>query len=218
MRIHLITTRTKKIIPFNYQSILTGALHKWTRRNTVHDEMSLYSFSWLQGGEPKKNGLAFHQGASYFISSSNDEFIKILIQGIKSDPNIAFDLKVQEITIQEDPAFKNAEKFHAASPIFIRRHVDGKDIHYTFREKESNKFLTETLKNKLKKAGINNEGIDVSFDDNYPNAKTKIISYNDIGSKVNICPVIIKGSPKQIAFAWNVGVGNSTGIGFGALK
>lgn len=218
MRIHLITTGTKRIIPFNYQPILTGALHKWTGRNVVHDEMSLYSFSWLQGGEPNKNGLAFPEGASYFISSSNDEFIKTLIRGIRADPDIAFDLKVQEIFIQDNPSFKNTEKFHAASPIFIRRHVDGNDIHYSFREKESNKLLTETLKNKLKKAGINNEGIDVSFDDNYPNAKTKIIYYNDIGNKVNICPVIIKGSPKQIAFAWNVGVGNSTGIGFGALK
>ncbi len=218
MRIHLITTGTKKTIPFNYQHILTGALHKWAGRNIVHDEMSLYSFSWLQGGEPLKNGLAFHQGARYFISSSNDGFIKSIIGGIKADPEIAFNLKVQEIVIQEDPAFKNKEKFHAASPIFIRRHVDGKDIHYSFREKESNKLLTETLKNKLKKAGINNAGVEVSFDDNYPNAKTKIISYNDIGNKVNICPVIIKGSPKQIAFAWNVGVGNSTGIGFGALK
>ena len=28
----------------------------------------------------------------------------------------------------------------------------------------------------------------------------------------------LKGSPEQIAFAWDVGVGNSTGIGFGALK
>lgn len=218
MRIHLRTTGAKTTIPFNYQPILTGALHKWAGRNVFHDEMSLYSFSWLQGGEPTNNGLIFPQGASYFISSSNDEFIKILIQGIKADPNIVFDLKVQEITIQEEPAFKNAEKFHAASPIFIRRHVDGKDIHYTFREKYSNNLLTETLKNKLKKAGLNNEGIEVSFDDTYPNAKTKMISYNNIGNKVNFCPVVIKGSPKQIAFAWNVGVGNSTGIGFGSLK
>jgi CRISPR/Cas system endoribonuclease Cas6 (RAMP superfamily) len=30
--------------------------------------------------------------------------------------------------------------------------------------------------------------------------------------------VIIKGTPEQLAFAWNVGLGNSTGIGFGALN
>ncbi len=218
MRIHLITTGTKTTIPFNYQPNLTGALHKWAGRNFIHDEISLYSFSWLQGGEPNKGGLTFNKGARYFISSYNKEFIKTIIQGIKVDPDIAFDLKVQEIIIQEDPAFRDKEIFYTASPIFIRRHVDGNDVHYSFKEKESSKLLTETLRNKLRKAGITDEGITVSFDDKYPNAKTKLIHYNNIGNKVNICPVIIKGSPKQIAFAWNVGVGNSTGIGFGALK
>ena len=41
---------------------------------------------------------------------------------------------------------------------------------------------------------------------------------NGIKNKASICPVIVKGTSEQIAFAWNVGVGNSTGIGFGALN
>jgi CRISPR/Cas system endoribonuclease Cas6 (RAMP superfamily) len=35
---------------------------------------------------------------------------------------------------------------------------------------------------------------------------------------VNWCPIIIKGKPETKLFAWNVGLGNSTGIGFGAIK
>ncbi len=79
-------------------------------------------------------------------------------------------------------------------------------------------LLTETLKRKLKIAGLPDDKINVSFQSDYSGAKTKIIYYNNIGNKVNICPVIIEGTPEQIAFAWNVGVGNSTSIGFGALK
>jgi CRISPR-associated endoribonuclease Cas6 len=71
---------------------------------------------------------------------------------------------------------------------------------------------------KLRKAGLSDEDANISFQKDYPGAKTKIIHYNNIGNRVNVCPVVIEGSPEQIAFAWNVGVGNSTGIGFGALK
>lgn len=51
MQIHLKITESDKIIPFNYQPILTGAIHKWIGKNEIHDELSLYSFSWLNGGE-----------------------------------------------------------------------------------------------------------------------------------------------------------------------
>jgi CRISPR-associated endoribonuclease Cas6 len=45
-----------------------------------------------------------------------------------------------------------------------------------------------------------------------------MIIYKGIANKANWCPVIIKGRPETKLFAWNVGLGNSTGIGFGAIK
>jgi hypothetical protein len=41
--------------------------------------------------------------------------------------------------------------------------------------------------------------------------------YRNISMRVNKCPVIIKGRPETKSFAWNVGIGNSTGIGLGAI-
>ena len=78
--------------------------------------------------------------------------------------------------------------------------------------------MTQTLQTKLKKADLNPEGVKVSFDKTYRNPKTKIIRYNGVDCKASMCPIIIEGTPDQIKFAWNVGIGNSTGIGFGALK
>lgn len=57
----------------------------------------------------------------------------------------------------------------------------------------------------------------VSFDKNYFNPKTKLVRINGIDSRANFCPVIIEGNPEAIRFAWNVGVGHSTGCGFGAI-
>lgn len=127
-------------------------------------------------------------------------------------------LEVVSIKIQEDPVFENNSVFYVASPVLIKRKVGERIKHFTFKEKESDAYLTETFKTKLKKAGLPDEDVGIQFERDYLNPKTKLVHYKGIGNKVNICPVRIFGSPEQIAFAWNVGVGNSTGIGFGALK
>nr|NQU93138.1 CRISPR-associated endoribonuclease Cas6 [Bacteroidota bacterium] len=218
MRIHLKTSSSKEIIPFNYQPGLTGALHKWIGFNDLHDELSLYSFSWLRGSSTTKGGLTFNKNGYFFISAHDSELIKKVISGIQNHPEIGYGLYVNEIIIQENPVFNTGQMFYTASPIFIKRNQDNRTHHFEYNETGANNCLTETLRNKLEKAELNAEGISVSFDTSYPKAKTKVIHYQDIGNKVNICPVFIEGTPEQIAFAWNVGLGNSTGIGFGAIK
>ncbi len=59
--------------------------------------------------------------------------------------------------------------------------------------------------------------VEVSFDTSYENPKTKLVNYKGINIRASFCPVIVKGHPRAVQFAWEVGVGNSTGIGFGAL-
>lgn len=222
MRIHIKTTASFETIPFNYQHLLTGALHKWLKRNSYHDQISNYSFSWLQNAKAVKNGLVFDKGTSFFISFYDANFGKQVISGIQEDPSIMLGLNVTDITIQEDPEFGESHTFYCASPIFIRRTLDKVETHYTFKHEKSDGFLTETLKHKLKSAELDFENVSVEFDKQYPTPKEKVIHYKKnelmIGNRTSFCPVIIKGTPKQLAFAWNVGVGNSTGIGFGALK
>lgn len=222
MRIHIKTTASNEIIPFNYQHLLTGALHKWLKNNDYHDAISNYSFSWLNNAHTTKNGLIFKDGASFFISFYDSNFGKQVIKGIQDDPSILNRLNVSEITIQEDPKFRESHIFYCASPIFIRRTVNKIETHYTFKHDESNDFLTETLKHKLKLADLDYENVSVEFDKNYATPKEKVIYYKknglNIGNRTSFCPVIVKGTPQQLAFAWNVGVGNSTGIGFGALR
>ena len=51
MRIHISTTKNSSLVPFGYQQKLVGTIHKWIGNNSIHDSISLYSFSWLKGGE-----------------------------------------------------------------------------------------------------------------------------------------------------------------------
>lgn len=219
MRIHLELSNSKQILPFNYQSLLTGAIHKWIgASNVVHDQLSLYCFSWLQNTITKKAGILTTEDSHFFIAAHDENLIKSIVKGILNDPEICFGIHITNVQIINSPAFSTKERFITASPVFIKRKFDQREQHISYDDPNAALYLTETLQNKLKSAGISSEGIKVSFDTNYTSPKTKVITYKGIGNKANVCPIIIEGEPEQITFAWNVGIGNSTGIGFGALK
>jgi CRISPR-associated endoribonuclease Cas6 len=218
MRIFISLQSNNQLVPFNYQQFITGAIHKWLGENIWHNHTSLYSFSLLIGGQKKGNKLLFPHSTGFFFSAYDCKMIKALIKGIQADPHINFGLSVNEIQIRETPIFGNKHEFLVQSPVLVKRKIDNREIHYTYDQPETDILLTETLATKLENAGLSKVGINVRFDKEYTGAKTKVIYYNNIGNKANICPVIIEGSKEQIEFAWNVGVGNSTGIGFGFLK
>lgn len=218
MRLHIIIKSENKLVPFNNQILLTGAIHKWVGENEIHNKTSLYSFSWLTGGRKFGNGLKFENETSFEFSAHDNDLIKRVVKGIQSDPTINYGLEVSEIVIQETPKFSNKETFFVASPVLVKRTEQEHEIHFTYDQLEADNLLTNTMKTKLKRAGLDDTNIHLTFDRSYYGARTKLIYYKNIGNKANICPVLIEGTPEQIVFAWNVGVGNSTGIGFGSLK
>ncbi|MBN2597667.1 MAG: CRISPR-associated endoribonuclease Cas6 [Marinifilaceae bacterium] len=224
MRIHIKTTPSKQTIDFNHLHLLTGTIHKWFGKNEFHDSISLYSFSNLTGAKASKKGLNFPNGASFFISCWNDEQAKLLITGIQNDPEMFFGLKVSEIILQENPEFSTKSGFQVGSPIYIQRNLEnGRKKFFYFDDKESPDLLAETLTSKMINAGLTEDKtLKITFDQNYHKKSTKKIDYKRGNQIIKIraswCPIIIQGKPETKAFAWNVGIGNSTGIGFGALK
>lgn len=219
MRLYLKLTKNKEIIPFNYQHLLTGAIHKWIgENNKEHGEVSLYSFSWLQNVKTNKTGISLSRDSYFFISAHEEHLIKSILKGIISDPTVCCGSKVYDVQIMENPSFGQKERFLLGSPVFIKRRLDEREQHVIYSDDASGRYLTETMSKKLSLAGLTDEGFTIKFDKDYINPHTKLIDYKGIKNRANVCPVLIEGTPEQIAFAWNVGIGNSTGIGFGALK
>jgi CRISPR-associated endoribonuclease Cas6 len=218
MRINLRTNLLNTTIPFDHQPLLVGTIHKWLGWNEEHGKISLYSFSRLEGGKATKEGLKFENGASFFFSSFENELVKKMIAGIRADSSMFNGLNVSDVIIEEDPDLTNRELFFTASPIFIKRRIEDKIEHILFNNSKAHELLTETLQNKLKQARLNDDSLEIRFESSYPKAETKMVMYKGVGNKANWCPVIIKGKPETKLFAWNVGLGNSTGIGFGAIR
>lgn len=218
MRIHLTLSKNIQPVDFSYQQKQVGSIHKWLGINEIHDQLSLYSFSWLKGGKKVDNHLDFSFGASFFISFYDTSKIKDIIQGIRKDPDFFYGMSVQNITIQEVPTFKNKQRLFAESPIFIKYSREKKSTFYYYTDSESSEFLTHNAKSKLNKVGLSSDGLNIYFDKDYSRAYIKGTTFKGIFTKGSVCPIIIEGSLEQIAFIWDVGIGNSTGIGFGALS
>jgi len=218
MRVHIQFSKPNGIIPFNHKEILTGAFHKWIGKNNIHNNISLYSFSRLSGGRIKNNGLYFNQGAKWFISIYDKELFKKLLSGIVDDPKLNWGMRVVDFFVQPEPDFSYQSEFKAASPIFIKRNTETGQKHYIFNEKETSELMTETLLHKMEIVGLKDDNLKIEFNLKYSNPKTVKMTYKGIENRASICPIIITGKPESKSFAWNVGVGNSTGIGFGAIS
>lgn len=218
MRILLKIKTTKEIIPYDHQHLLTGVIHKWLGFNNEHGLTSLYSFSRLEAGYSSDRGIAFHKDTGFFFSAFEPKLVHNVIKGVMDDPTMFNGLIVNEINILEDPDLSHREHFLVASPIFIKRKINERDQHVLYNDPAASLFLEETLRTKIKMAGIELDLSEVRFDSSYNRAKTMKITYKGIENKANWCPVIIKGSAEAKLFVWNVGLGNSTGIGFGAIK
>ena len=219
MRIYLQLSSNTEEVPYNYQQFLVGAFHKWLGENELHDDISLYSLSWLSRGVATKGGLNFPQGSEFFISSPLPDLHQKTVQGIFNGQDIRWGMKVEEVRMKIPPVFGERERFVAQSPILIQRDIESEKHkkYFFYSDSQANAFLTETLKSKLKRAGLP-EDVSVKFDSEYLNPYIKMIKYRDLNIKASMCPVIVEGDPRAVQFAWEVGIGNSTGIGFGALR
>ncbi|MCS7027585.1 MAG: CRISPR-associated endoribonuclease Cas6 [Bacteroidia bacterium] len=228
MRISIQFSPNKQPVDFNYIDLLIRRFHQWLGgNNEKHGEkLALYSFSWLQGKVKvikkveynlEKSYLDFPEGAKWVISAWESDIINRIMVGIFNDHYGFYGMKAKQVWVEEPPQFGTSQIFRTISPILVKRYINNKTVYFTYDNPESDTFLTETLQNKLKKAGLDPE-VKVSFVKDYPSAKTRLVTHKNIQIKVNQCPVKVEGTPEQIEFAWNVGIGNSTGIGFGAIE
>ena len=225
MRLHFLLSPNRANVPFDYPHFLTGAFHRWLGPNAQHDELSLYSLGWLQGGHKRGEGLNFARGASWFISAPDTgagaHLLHQIADAALQSPAVCCGMEVVQIESQLTPEFGARRVFRADSPVFIRGDKDGDlDPHILYDDPRAADYLTRTLRHKLDKAGLGQHApsAQMSFDLNFKAPKTRLIHIKDnFYKRASVCPIIVEGGEEITRFAWNVGAGNLTGSGFGSL-
>lgn len=218
MRIILITTKNESIVPFDYQELLVGVIHKWLGMNDLHDKISLYSFSWLNGANLCENGFDFENGAQWFISFYESKYLKTIISSIQSSPELFYGMRVTDVTIKDDPNFTYTEDFVLASPILLKERQEKEIKHLIYSDEDVESLLEYTIRHKMEIAGIpKDETLKIAIDKFSQMCKRKMVKIHGISNRCFYCPIRIKAKNETKQFIWNVGLGHSTGVGFGSI-
>jgi CRISPR-associated endoribonuclease Cas6 len=193
-------------VPFAYQHFLTGAFHKWLGANSLHDGISLYSLSWLDGSRMKGGALEFPRGARWFMSFHDESSVEKIVNNALADPEVCCGMSITSIRQQATPRFGTRHTFKVGSPVLAKSNeVEGKVRHYLFSDPEADAALTATLRHKLDKAGLGapHNQATVGFDKTYRNPKTKLVTIKGIHNRATVCPVTVEGTPEAVAPEWN---------------
>lgn len=233
-RIKVVLSGCESPIDLQYQRLLLGAIHGRIGFNEWHDaERSLYSFSNIHGTfyDKGNNTLKTIEGKSHFYLSAFDkELLKRFIDGVNQNNTIFHVQGVSVVDIQRIDYVEGRDVFEVASPVFCKkkRGFQETDIHLTYQDLEATEFLTRSLWTKMSMVGIPHSELEyVSFQSNYSKAKIRLIEIKRVvkgdkthvlRNKASLCPIVIEGSEQVKEFAWEVGVGNGTGVGFGCLR
>ena len=218
MRIHLKLTKNLEPVPFTYQEQMTELIHKWTEDYEYPGKVSLHSFSSLRRGRKIDDALSFENGSSFFISSWDNDFLRKIIESLNDNSDFSFGMNVYEIVIQETPDLSSIDFFRLASPVLICRMIDSKKEYFFHDDPQAGVLLAETIHTKMKSAGLEtDESLSIVFNNACFRGKKKRVNYKGVSNPVSINPLIIKSKNETKQFIWNVGLGNSTGIGFGAI-
>ncbi len=223
MRLYLKTTESKKEVPINYQSLLTSAIHRWIGRdNTEHGKTSEFSFSWLKNIEISKDNKSINctNNSYWYITAHNTNLIKKIIEFIQLDNFLCDGTKISEVMIDNNLKTNSTNIYNLGSPILLKlsNKIENKIEHLKYDDERCTEVMTRNMKKRMIESKMDPNGINISFNLERPNSKVKVIDYKGIKNKVNFCPINIIGNDEQIRFIKCVGVGHSTGIGFGAIE
>lgn len=219
MRLYIKCSKNTSPVNFNHQHQLADVVNKWLGEDEQDAELALYSFSMLANARSVNGALEFSHGTSFYISSYDNDINVLVANAVEKSPMLFNGMMVKDIKVVEDkPKFSEMEIFHVASPIFIQRKIRNNDKHITFKSESAGKYLTESLKDKMAEVGMRDDSLEIAFVSDYQGAKERLINFKGLAYKASWCPVTIKGKLETKAFAWAVGLGDFTGLGFGALK
>lgn len=205
-------------IPVNNQKELNSFIHRCIgENNKYHDKFSDYSISSLQGGKlnDDKKTLYFKNNPYIVISSENINFLSEIMMGIQFKNEKLFDMKVSNIIpcgeYNVNPFF---DKIITISPILLKNKNNRK---LTIKDDEWLDKLIENCKSKLKYLGIIDDTFNIEFR-NKEKAKTKSIYVGETFNPSSLVSLKVYGKKKTRIALYNLGLGNSTGSGFGSIE
>lgn len=221
MRIKINFSPNKTPVPIANQSLLNSYVHKCLgRNNEYHDARSNYNISSLYGGKLRadKETLDFENGGYIVASSQDTTFINLLLMGLINNLEFTHGMTFAGVDHINESFIDGWNHFATLSPFLIKKY---KDRSYSFLTLKDEDFKGQVKEYLVKKLSQIDETLDLrDFDVNIPdNAthKVKGIRVKNVVNQANQCHISIHSNKKVVELLYNIGIGQSTGSGFGTI-
>lgn len=188
--------------------------------NPYHGKQSNYCVSSLQGGKLNENGkLVFKDGGSIRISSNETKLISqvlsALMNSMEEDKGIG-SLKYDQMKMSEYKPFSDYDIIRTISPIYLRINKKA----YTVEDEDYIKVLQEHCINKLLKNGVDEkEARSIKLEPfHFENSKKVCVPIGKVKNISSKAMFIVRGKRSARRKLYNLGLGISTGFGFGCVE
>lgn len=208
------------VVPFSEptQNYVNGMIHTILGKdNPYHDNFSNYSVSFLRGGKLTSEGLIYPDGGKLYISSPDETFIETILINIIHNRSLKLrDMPLISYEVCDIRVNNKYDVIETLSPILLK--TKGKRI--TFKDNEFITILEQQCISKLTKNGLTHtdlKGFTIKpF--HFENAKVQLPKIKNVVNPSSHVMLVVEGTAKARKMIYEMGLGNSTGCGFGAVK
>jgi len=221
MRLKILLSGTNKILPVNHQHIVNSFIHRALGKDNVyHDAKNDYSVSSLQGGKliPETKTVSFNNGGFIIISSLNKSFLNNILIGLYTT-SFHEDIKVCGVEFIDEKFINGWNHFVTLSPFIIKKYINKKQYgFYTLNDVDIETIIKDYLVRKLSKIdpslNLSDFNIKIPKHDNHRVVKVLV---KNVLNTANLCHISIHTNKKVAEILYNIGLGQSTGSGFGTI-
>jgi CRISPR-associated endoribonuclease Cas6 len=220
MRIKIEFNKNIESVPVNNQHMLNSYIHKCLGiNNKYHDTPSNYNISHLYGGNLVDENLVFNDGGYIVVSSMDQEFVNKLLIGVLNNQELFCGMTFAGVNHIQEEFFDGWNHFATLSPFIVEEKTgERKNRFLTLDENDFEERLENYLVNKLSKVNPDLDLLDFKVVvPNNSSHKVKTVFVGTRMNKANQCHVSIFTNKKVAETLYNIGLGKSTGSGFGCI-
>lgn len=206
----------KVVLPFNTQKELNSFLHKTIGvNNKWHDAFSNYSISGIQGGKMLDPGSIIFKDTMPYIqfTTLDTELMEVLLTNLSKKEHTFYNLEYDRVEFQSRNIEKYYDNVQTISPLLL---VDKTGRKITFKDEHFIETLKKNCIDKLAHFGINDDTFDIVLR-NPEKSKTKLVFVGNISNLCTYSSFKVYGKKETRETIYALGLGKSTGSGFGAV-
>lgn len=217
MRLKFIFGGSDKPIETPLQDFVNSMIHRMLGKdNKYHDNFSNYSLTGLMGGKYVGGKFYFNDGAHFYVSSTDEDFIKLIFESFSQNDELMMGhMKLLDVSFDDFEVQRDYDIVRTISPILLKD--KGRTI--TFEDDDFIDILTRKSRQKLIHNGFTEKEAEtlVLTPFHFENAKHTYVKVGKAVNKASSVMIVVRGDKKVRYAMYNMGFGKSTGCGFGSI-